>query len=418
MSNHKHPEDLTRKQFVSLLTAMPLAGVSAVGARQNKASQVFPAKNEFEIKGNYLNAAYTHPMSKGSYQEVQQFLNQRLMNGRIPANYDGFDRKEALDGFAKLINALPEEIAWIPSTMVGENLVVSGLGIPRSKMRVVTDAYHFHGSLHMYGQLAKEGVDLVVVKPVNNQIRLDDLEKAIKPGTKLVAVSLVSATTGFQHDLKKLCEIAHSRGALVYADIIQAAGAVPIDVKDCNVDFCACSTYKWLMGDFGIGFLYVRKDRLPLLNRTLIGYRQIDNFTSHILPFDPPGDTAFESTALSTMSGHFEVGTFANEGIVALRYSVNYLNTIGVDAIQQYRQPLINLLQEKIPDDKFIALTPKNSNSPIVCFAYENAGRLLPPKLDHAGINIQVYEHYIRISPSFYNDMSEIEQLIEVLKKA
>ena len=418
MSNHKHPEDLTRKQFVSLLTAMPLAGVSAVGARQNKASQVFPAKNEFEIKGNYLNAAYTHPMSKGSYQEVQQFLNQRLMNGRIPANYDGFDRKEALDGFAKLINALPEEIAWIPSTMVGENLVVSGLGIPRSKMRVVTDAYHFHGSLHMYGQLAKEGVDLVVVKPVNNQIRLDDLEKAIKPGTKLVAVSLVSATTGFQHDLKKLCEIAHSRGALVYADIIQAAGAVPIDVKDCNVDFCACSTYKWLMGDFGIGFLYVRKDRLPLLNRTLIGYRQIDNFTSHILPFDPPGDTAFESTALSTMSGHFEVGTFANEGIEALRYSVNYLNTIGVDAIQQYRQPLINLLQEKIPDDKFIALTPKNSNSPIVCFAYENAGRLLPPKLDHAGINIQVYEHYIRISPSFYNDMSEIEQLIEVLKKA
>ena len=71
--------------------------------------------------------------------------------------------------------------------------------------------------------------------------------------TKLVAVSLVSMINGFQHDLKALCDIAHSRGALVYADIIQGAGAVPIDVHAWGVDFCACATYKWLMGDFGVG---------------------------------------------------------------------------------------------------------------------------------------------------------------------
>lgn len=411
--------NLTRKKFVSLLAGIPLAFTAPMNKiPQVTTNQDLPAKEEFEIKGTYLNAAYTHPMSKGSYKEVQLFLNERLMNGRLPEKYDGFDRKDSLNNFAKLINATPEEIAWVPSTMVGENLIVNGLGIPHSNARVVTDGFHFHGSLHLYRELAKTGVDLIVVKPTNNQINLEDLDKAIKPGTKLVAISLVSATTGFQHDLKKVCEIAHAKGALVYADIIQAAGAIPIDVRDSNVDFCACATYKWLMGDFGIGFLYVRKDLLPLMKRTLVGYRQMTDFTSHILPFDPPGEQVFESASLNNMSGHFEVGTFANEGIVALRYFLAYLNRVGVNTIQQYRQPLINLMQDKIPDKKFIALTPRDSVSPIVCFAYQNAGSILKPKLEKAGINISVYDNYIRISPSFYNDLQEVEYLIHTLKKS
>ena len=416
MAKKSQPQSFTRKQFVSTLAAMPLAWMDPLSSVSATVTSVLPAKEAFEIKGIYLNAAYTHPMSKGSYQEVQQFLNQRLMNGRTPPGYDGFDRSFAQKQFAKLINATEEEIAWVPSTMVGENLIVSGLGIPRSQMKVVTDAYHFHGSLHMYGQLAREGLDLVVVKPANNEIRMEDLDKAIKPGTSLVAVSLVSATTGFQHDLKTICDLAHSRGAMVYADIIQAAGAVPIDVKASQVDFCACSTYKWLMGDFGIGFLYVRKDLIPKMHRTLIGFRQIDTFQSHFLPYDPPGEKVFESKALSNISGHFEVGTFANEGIVALRYSLEYLNNLGIENIQRYRQPMIEYLQDNVPDGKFKALTPRNSRSPIVCFAYKNADRILQPRLNQAGINIQVYENYIRISPSLYNDIKEIESLVEVLK--
>jgi selenocysteine lyase/cysteine desulfurase len=162
----------------------------------------------------------------------------------------------------------------------------------------------------------------------------------------------------------------------------------------------------------------VRKDLLPMMKRTLIGYRQMTDFKSHMLPFDQPSDNLFESSSLTNMSGHFEVGTFANEGIVALRYSLAYLNRIGVDTIQKYRQPLIDLMQDKIPDKKFIALTPQHSVSPIVCFAYQNAAAILKPKLEKAGINISVYDNYIRISPSFYNDLNEVEYLITTLKKS
>lgn len=398
------------------MAAMPLALNVPLHEGVQKNENIFPAKDEFDIKGTFINAAYTHPMSKGSFNEVRRFLDQRMVNRHVPASYDGFERSGALANFAKLINAGTDEIAWVPSTMYGENLIVNGLSLPGSKERVVTDALHFHGSLHMYGQLAKNGLDLAVVKPVHNRIDLNDLDKAITPGTRLVAISLVSATNGFQHNLKEVCKLAHARGALVYADIIQAAGAVPIDVKESNVDFCACATYKWLMGDFGVGFLYAKKDLLPSLKRTLIGYRQMTNLVTHILPFDPPGNTIFESGTKEDASGHFEVGTFASEGIASLRYSLEYLNKIGVANVQDYRQPMISRLQQQIPTNKFIPLTPADSTSPIVSFAFKDAMNIIKPKLDAADVNIQVYDNMIRISPSFYNDMNDIEKLISVLK--
>jgi len=54
---------------------------------------------------------------------------------------------------------------------------------------------------------------------------------------------------------------------------VQAVGAVPVDVRASGVDFLACSSYKWLMGDMGLGFLYVRGDRLDRLERTQYGFR-------------------------------------------------------------------------------------------------------------------------------------------------
>ena len=131
---------------------------------------------------------------------------------------------------------------------------MAGMDIPRSGGNVVTDALHFEGSTYLYRTLEKQGLDLRVVMPRDWRIELKDLEKVIDGKTKLVALSLVSFVNGFQHDLKAVCDLAHSHGAYVYADIVQAAGAVPIDVHATGLDFCACASYKWLMGDMGLRF--------------------------------------------------------------------------------------------------------------------------------------------------------------------
>lgn len=404
--------------MMTLLAGLPfIPALSSMKDMENFIPPIpgeLPAKALFDIKGTYLNAAYTHPMSKGSHAAISSYLNERLYNGQGPRYDMDTNRREAKNLFAKLINAQPEEIAWVASTMVGENCIVNGLSLPGSRARVVTDAFHFSGSLFMYNELAKQGLDVQVVRPRDNRISLDDYEAAITSGTKLVAVSLVSAYNGYQHDLKKLCDMAHAKNALVYADIIQAAGAVPIDVKESGVDFCASATYKWLMGDFGLGFLYVRKDKLHLLKRSQIGYRQEEKMVSHVYPYDEPGTVMFETESRTDAAGYFEVGTFANEAIAALRHSLEYLVTTGPAKIQAYRLPMLQLLQSKLPALGFEPLTPVDSTSPIVSFSYKDAAKL-KPRLEAAGISISLYKDRIRISPSIYNDTADMLKLINAL---
>lgn len=415
----KENHDPSRRNLLAMLTGLPfisrLSGKPVSATPSAISSSLFPAKELFDIHGTYINAAYIHPMSKGSRNAIDTYLNERMVNGRLP-HYDmDATRKDAKNLFAQLIHADVDEIAWVPSTMAGENTILNGLSIPGTKSKVVTDAYHFSGSLFLYNELAKKGLDLEIVRPYENRIRLEDLDTAITPGTKLVALSLVSSFNGFQHDLKKVCDMAHAKNVLVFADIIQAAGAVPINVKESGVDFCSCATYKWLMGDFGAGFLYVRKDKMDLLKRSQIGYRQEASFISHVYPFDEPGSVPFESESKQDASGHVEVGTLANEAIPSIRHSLNYLLNTNVEKIEAYRAPMIQLLQEKLPSLGFMPLTSLDSKAPVISFAYRNASDLLKPKLDAAGINISLYQNRIRISPSVYNDLDDIQRLIKAL---
>jgi len=413
----------SRRSFIAFLGLAPFSGLIAKIPDLNISREVtpsdevsLPCRELFSIKDIYLNAAYTHPMSNASAKAINEYINFRLRNEKMREDFRT-EWDEVKEMYAHLINADPDEIAWIPSTMVGENNVVNGLGIPGSKARIVTDAYHFDGSLYMYSQLKKMGTDVHIVMPENNRISLEQMDKAIKPGTKLVAVSLVSMVNGFQHDLKALCEIAHSRGAMVYADVIQAVGAMPLDVHDCKVDFCAASSFKWLMGDFGAGFLYVSKESLPSLHRSQYGYEQVIDTSSHLLLFDPPGEAPYQFRAGNTAACYFQVGSLANVSVVALSKSLKLIHDIGVKSISDYRQPMLKMIHEKLPSLGFIPLTPEDSISPIVSFAYKDAKNKLSQKLKEAKIKIQLYDNRIRISPSIYNTVSDIEKLIDVLSK-
>jgi selenocysteine lyase/cysteine desulfurase len=298
--------------------------------------------------------------------------------------------------------------------MEGENLIVAALNLDGAA-GVVTDALHYDASLVLYGELHRRGVPLVVVAPRAGSIKLADIDAAIDEKTRLVAVSLVSSSTGFVHDLKPLCELAHSRNALVYADVIQAAGAMPIDVKASGVDFCCCGTYKWLMGDFGTAFLYVRPDRLRHLARVQVGWRQIRKEISHALPYDPPGPPGGEWTLGSDTASLFEVSTPAWGSLAAAVGSLTYIRNVGVHAITQHRQPLIDRLQDELPRYGFVPLTPRESRGPIVAFAFRGAARRFDAKLAVARIKISTYENRIRVSPSVYNDMEDVERVMSVL---
>ncbi|PYR43996.1 MAG: aminotransferase, partial [Acidobacteria bacterium] len=257
-----------REVLAGLGTAAAAAALRdvTVGAAPAPGGAGFPRKADFAFeKGvTYLSGAFTHPMPIAAADAYRDAVNRRGTVGATPAAGLGASapRVDPKAAFAALINAKPSEISYIPNTSAGENLVVECLGIGRLDGNVVTDALHFEGALLHLMELRKQGVDLRIVAPRDGRIEMKDLERVVDNRTKLVEVSLVSMYNGFQHDLKAVCDLAHAHGAYVYADIIQAAGAVPIDVRATGVDFAASATYKWLMGDFGLAFFYVREDLL------------------------------------------------------------------------------------------------------------------------------------------------------------
>ena len=402
--------DLSRRDW--MYAAGAAAWQSAAGATAE-----LPAKSDFEVvkSETCLNNARWHPISVGATRAVQDYLKYKASGGGINAlDHSGEMQKRVKIQFAELIHARPSEISFVPSTTVGENLVTASLDLPRAGGNVVTDALHFDGSLYQYAVMAKQGFDVRMVRPREGRIELSDMEKVIDSKTKLVAVSLVSMINGFQYDLKALCDLAHSRGALVYVDGVQAIGAVPFDAHVSGVDFCACASYKWLMGDMGLGFLYVREDLLGRLQRSQYGFRQLAATEYHVFPYDPPGSAVMDWTAANDAGGHFEVGTVANGTVACLTYSLDYLKRLGVENIQAHRQPLLRRLQKEMPRLGFEPMTPADSTSPIVTFAKKDT-KDIPQRLKRANVDIAVYPHRVRVSPSVYNDQADVDKLLEAL---
>ena len=317
--------------------------------------------------------------------------------------------------FAALVNANPSEIGYVPNTSTGENFVVESLQLAPGRDNVVTDALHFEGALVHLMERKQQGLDVRVVMPRDGRIDLKDMERVVDRNTKLIEVSHIAMYNGFQHDLKAVCDLAHAHGAYVYADIIQGVGAVPIDVKAADLDFAAAATYKWLMGDFGLGFMYVKQSLLDsVIRRPHWSYESAPDTNFHLSPFDPESPRAVTYTPGRDAGSFVRLGTVASSVAAALSISLPYIQRLGVEAIQQHRIPLIRRLQSEMPRLGFRAQTPPESTSTIVTFAHnDEAG--ITKKLEKARVNVRVAPYWMRISPSIYNDMHDIDRLLDAL---
>ena len=400
---------LTRRELLSGTAQL------AAAAAFPRADGPLPARGDFAIPAGqtYLNSAFIHPIPVAAAQAVSRYIETRTFS-RERWSGDELAAKVRAQ-FAGLINARPAEIGLVESTSRGENLVVNGLGLSSNSGNVVTDALHFEGSLILYGELQKRGLDVRLVRPRDWKIDLSDMERVVDRKTRLVAVSLVSWYNGFQHDLKRVCDLAHANGAYVYADIVQAAGNTPIDVRASGVDFCACSSFKWLMGDFGLGFLYVRDSLLDtVIHRSEYGYQQADT-VMHYLPSDPPANSPVTWTMHADARAHFQVGTYGQATLNALAVSLAYLQRIGIERIQAHRQPLLRRLHEALPHLGFTAITPSDTTSAIAAFTAPEAERRFASRLKDAKVSVTLGGDRMRIAPSFFNDIDDVERLLNAL---
>jgi selenocysteine lyase/cysteine desulfurase len=408
---------LNRRNALTMLGVSSLSSLPGIAAGEwagsAPAAAALPDKTRFPFQGTHLNSAFAHPLGTHCQAAVQAYLSTRTneVNKSWPSDNP---RLEAVAAFAGLINAAPEDIAVVQSTLVGENLLAESLRLGPGR-GVVTDPFHYDASLAMYGERHKRGMPLTVLPARDHQIDYDELRRAITPDIGLVAISWISSWTGMTHDLKAVCQIAHEKGVPVYADVIQGVGAVPLDVKETGVDFCCAGTYKWLMGDFGVAFLYVSPARVASLQRVELGWRGLASYTPHFLPYDKPGSPGGDWT-LETGAGHlFEVGTPNWCGLKVAAASIGYIRNVGVGEIARHRAPLLERLQTELPRHGFEPLTPRDHRGPSVAFSYQDAHERFAQRLEAAQTYVSIGRNRIRISVSVYNDAADVDRAIHVL---
>jgi selenocysteine lyase/cysteine desulfurase len=169
------------------------------------------------------------------------------------------------------------------------------------------------------------------------------------------------------------------------------------------------------MGDFGLGFLYVKEELLDrVLWQTQYGYYQAAAMQTHFLPGDEPGAAPYSWKLSPDATGRFEVGTSGSGAQHVLEETLPYIRKIGVEKIHAHRQPLLKRLREEMPRLGFASITPPESTSAITSFTMKDRANVVE-RLKKANVNVRVAEDFLRVSPSVFNDMGDIEKLLEAL---
>lgn len=365
----------------------------------------------------YVNAARATPLSTFTADGLRRFEEYRMLGPGDDRGTVLFDMLDEIRGdFGRLIGAKPSEIALTSCTKAGEHIVLQGLPGLRAGGNVVTNDFHFSGSLHHLIGLKKAGHDVRIVKSRGWSLDLEAMEAAIDERTELVAVTLVSNVNGRIEPMEQLSEIAHRHGALVYADIIQAAGIVPLDMRRMGIDFAACNGYKWLFGVYGAAFFFVREEH----QGSALEDQLFPGRARHLDPpwnAEPTPDGESYSYKAPTDARRYEPGHVSYLGFCGLHAGLRFIHDVGVDTLLQHSVELNQRLVSRLDPDRYPCISPDLDRSPIVTFT-SRENESLRRRLEEAGVDVTLSGNRIRVSPAIYNTVDDIDLVAEVLGRS
>ena len=172
-----------------------------------------------------------------------------------------------------------------------------------------------------------EGVKAVVKPMEERRVTPEMVERDLSRRTRLLAISFVQFDSGFRADLRRISAVCRANGTLLLVDAIQGLGALPLNVRDCGIDFLAAGTHKWLWGLQGLGIYYVRRELLPELRPVHIA------LGSMVHGDDPEYPNQEYIVDVKKDASRSEEGTHNYIGLVALNAALGLIFEIGVDAI-------------------------------------------------------------------------------------
>ena len=365
----------------------------------------------FEIPDDvtWLNCAYMSPQLRSVRAAGEAALGRKAQPWRIRPD-DFFAETEALRGlFARLIHADAEGVALVPSVSYGMGVVAANLRA-RPGQRLLVLADEFPSNLYPWREVARrsEATVFTVARPADGHWTRAVLD-AMDERTALVAVPHCHWTDGTAVDLAQVSARARQVGALLAVDATQSLGALPLDVEQVQPDYLVAAGYKWLMGPYSLGYLYVAPQHRggQPLEHNWIARLGSEDFSRLVDYRDE-----FQAGAR-----RFDVGERSNFQLVPMAVAaLGQLLEWGVDSIQETVRELT----------RRAARGAQALGLEVPAEAYR-AGHLLglrrpggypadvPAKLAARQVYVSVRGDNLRVSPHLYNTPADVDRLLEAL---
>ena len=346
----------------------------------------------------YLNSATFGQVPRRAVEAIHRHFARRdeLACSDFLTWFDDADRIRA--AVARLINAQPADIAFIPNAATALGLLLGG--IPwRPGDRIVTLENEFPNSIYHPALLAARGIEFV-------EVPWSQFERALTPNTRLVVLSEVNYLTGFRVPLHEIAPELRRRGILLFVDGTQSAGALAFDAARVQPHIYAVHGYKWLLSPNGAGFMYVHPEVREWLPPSVIGWRShrdwrsVDNL-HHGAPVFPQEAEKYEGGMIT-----FPV-------LYAMEASIELMLEIGVGAIERRVLELAELVRSVVrkAGGKLLSDEAPHYDSPVVAARFpDHRASELARALAARRVLVSARHDFLRISPHFYNNEGDIER--------
>ncbi|MBS5450199.1 MAG: SufS family cysteine desulfurase [Coriobacteriia bacterium] len=317
----------------------------------------------------------------------------------------------------------PTEIVFTRNASESLNLVACTLGMSRLHEgdEVVISIMEHHSNLIPWQQVCRAtGASLIYLRPDSEGvITNEEIAAKIGPKAKIVSVTHVSNVLGVINPIRAIADRAHEMGAVMVVDGAQSVPHIPVDVKELDCDLLAFSAHK-LFGPMGVGVLLGRKALLDEMPPFLVGGEMIDS-------------VAEQDAVWAPVPEKFEAGTQDAAGIYAFGAALDYVEGVGLDALEHRERLLVDYLYESLAALPYIELIGPSDPAAHVGVVSFNVRDIHPHDvaslLDTQHVDVRAGHHCAqpllawmglqtcnRASIAFYNDAADIDKLVAGLK--
>lgn len=355
----------------------------------------------------YLDCAKMSPLSRAAIEAGRRGLERKAHPWDIRAEhfFDESERVRAL--FARLIGAAADDVAIVPSASYGLATAMANVPVAAGQ-KIVTLAEDFPSGILASRALAEraEARIVTVARPGEGDWTAAVLD-AVDGGTALVVAPHTHWVCGTRIDVEAIARRCRSVGAALVLDTTQSTGALPLDLAAVDPDYLVATSYKWLLGPYSLGFLYVapRHQQGRPIEEAWIVRRNAEDFRR----------IADYETRFAAGARRFDMGERANFALLPVAAAaIGQLLDWGVDSISETLGAMTATIEARLSERDVSGRTGRAPHFLSVRFP----GGLpegIEERLADADVHVSLRGEWMRITPHLYNDEADAERLFEAL---